>query len=121
MQKKCVLCKYYLRTTETITSYHTNSIFPTVDFVDFNTKCIVYLINDLIYKRSYTECTTDSAKTWFSNHKNYIEFGRKHFAENENWHNLDRSEFASFDKCLNKQIEIIIIEQDTFHCNRHFW
>ena len=122
-EKKCVLCKNYLRTTTTITSYHTNSVFPIVDNVDCNTKCIIYLINDLICKRSYTGCTTDSAKTRFANHKSHIKFGRnnclvsKHFADNENWHPLDRSTFANFDKCLNEQIEITIIENVKIPCN----
>ena len=58
----------------TITSYHTNSIFPIVDNVDCNTKCII--INDLVCERSYTGCTADSAKTRIANPKSYIKFGR---------------------------------------------
>ena len=115
--KGCAVCKYFLKATTTVTSFHTNSIFKIIDQIDCNTPGIVYLINDLLCRRSYTGTTTDTIKVRFPNHKSHIKFGRKnclvskHFTENSQWHPLDITTQSKFDNCLSEQLEIILIEK----------
>ena len=75
--KGCVLCKNYLKTCTTFSSYHTNSEFTLNENVDCNTTGVVYLINDVICKRSSVGCTTNSAKNRFGIHKSHIKNSHK--------------------------------------------
>ena len=115
--KGCILCKNYLRPCKSFSSYHTNREFPIIDDLDCNTTGVIYLINDHICKRSSVGCTTNSAKTRFGIHKSHIKSSlktcilSKHFTENVQWHELDRSSFANYDKCLKMQLDIIVIEK----------
>ena len=111
------MCKNYLRECTTFSSFHTSSEFLIQDKVDCNTPGVVYLINDIICKRSSVGCTTDSTNVRFRNHKSHIKYGRKtcivskHFAENQQWHKLDLSSQTNYDNVLKTQVEIIIIEK----------
>ena len=88
-----------------------------IDQIDCNTPGVVYLINDLFCRRSYTGTTTDAIKVRFPNHKSHIKYGRKnclvskHFTENCQWHPLDTTTQSKFDNCLSEQLEIILVEK----------
>ena len=116
-KKTCVLCKHYLKSTKYAYSFHTSSTYPIKEILDCNNQNIVYIINDKICRRSYTGCSSDSAKVRFANHKSHIKHGRKtcevstHFCTNQQLHTLDKTSFASYDKSLKCQLEIIIIER----------
>ena len=115
--KKCVLCKNYLKTTTTVTSFHTSTSYSISDIVDCDTKGIIYIINDLICNISYIGCTSDSAKIRFGNHKSHIKHGHKtceiskHFIENQQLHPIDKSSNANYDNSLKTQLELVIIEK----------
>ena len=115
--KGCNLCKNFLVSTKTFSSYHTNEIFSINETVDCNTDNVVYLINDKICKISNVGCTTNATNVRFRNHKSHIKHNRytceisKHFSENSAIHNLDKSNCKLYDNSLKEHIEIIIIEK----------
>ena len=97
------LCKNYLVSTETFTSYHTSQQFSVNANIDCSSKEVIYLINDKVCKLSNVGCTTDSLKTRFSNHKSHIKFKKrtcevsKHFSDCETLHDLDKSSNKAYD------------------------
>ena len=115
-KKLCVLCKNYLVKTDVAYSHHINRTFKINDKVDCDTANIVYIINDNICKVSSVGCTADSMKVRFRNHKSHIKHNKrmcevsKHFSDNQNIHNLDKSSTANYDMSLKQHIEVIIIE-----------
>ena len=70
-----------------------------------------------ICKVSSVGYTADNLKTSFTNHKIHIMFNKrfcefsKHFADNINFHHLDKSSQNKYDNCLKQQIEVINVEQ----------
>ena len=116
-KKKCDLCKNYLKSTKTVYSFHTNSVFTINQNLDCDCKNLIYVINDLICKISSVGCTADSMKVRFRNHKSHIKCGYRncevaaHFADNRVMHNLDLSSCKSYTTSLKGHIEVILIEQ----------
>ena len=116
-EKRCVLCKNYLMKTEYAYSYHTSKEFRIQQTINCNSENVIYIINDKICKVSSVGYTADNMKTRFTNHKSHIKYNKrfcevsKHFADNVNFHKLDKSSLSKYDNCLKQQIEVIIIEQ----------
>ena len=77
----------------------------------------MYVINDLIYKISSVDCTSESIKVRFRNHKGHIKHERRtcevssHFTDNRTHHILDRSSNKTYTDSLSNQLEVIIVEQ----------
>ena len=98
-------------------SYHTPYVFTINQNLDCDSKNVVYIINDIVCKRSSVGCTSDSMKVRFRNHKSHIKTQRRtcevstHFSDSESVHNLDKSSTKSYTDSLSKQLEVIIIEQ----------
>ena len=117
--KSCVLCRYYLKESRYFKSYHCNKTFPICHEIDCETENVIYMINDIICKRSYVGCTTTSTRLRFSNHKSHLKKLRRtcelsgHFSMNQFIHKLDRQPKTNkeFDLDLQKHLEIIIIEE----------
>ena len=119
--KGCVLCKYYLKETSTVTSFHTNREFRIESELDCQVEGVIYLINDLVCKISYIGCTTLTSHGRFANHKSHIKKWRctcevsKHFKNYEHKHELNRnSTNKNYDESLGKQIDYIIVEKVDF-------
>ena len=116
-KKKCDLCKNFLKTTKTVYSFHTNSVFTINQLLDCDSMNLIYIINDLICKISSVGCTADSMKVRFRNHKSHIKCGYRncevaaHFADNRVMHHLDTSSCKSYTTSLKGHIEVILIEQ----------
>ena len=115
--KKCDFCKNFLKQSKQAYSYHTPYVFTINQNLDCDSKNVVYIINDLVCKRSSVGCTSDSMKVCFRNHKSHIKTQRRtckvstHFFDSESVHNLDKSSTKSYTESLSKQLEVIIIEQ----------
>ena len=116
----CYLCRNYLISTETFTSYHTSQQFSVNKNIDCYSKDVIYLIYNKVCKLSNVGCTTDSLKTRFSNHKSHIKFKKrtcevsKHFSGCETLHDLDKSSNKAYDLSLETQIEIIAMKRLIF-------
>ena len=114
---KCNLCKYYLKQSKTVTSFHTNTVFKIKEYIDCDSENAVYLINDLVCQISSVGCTAISTKERFRNHKSHIKKMRAtcevstHFMDNKVVHPLDTSTYSNYDSSLSSQIEVIIIEK----------
>ena len=114
--KSCVLCRHFLKTTETFTSFHSNTIYNIKSNINCDTKNVIYLINDKVCNISYVGCTSDSAKVRFGNHKSHIKHRHStcevstHFINNQHIHSLDRSSDINYNQSLSEHLEIIIIE-----------
>ena len=95
--KKCDFCKNFLKQSKQAYSYHTPYVFTINQNLDCDSKNVVYIINDLVCKRSSVGCTSDSMKVRFRNHKSHIKTQRRtckvstHFFDSESVHNLDKS------------------------------
>ena len=125
--KKCFLCKYYLIETESFKSYHCDTEFKINKNLTCNSEGVIYLIQDMICRRSYTGSTIDNTKDRMSNYKNHFKIKHKgcemaqHFDEcGDDIHSLYSNVDAStrskafqnkYDEHLSKQIKIIIIDQ----------
>ena len=115
--KKCVLHEKYLKVTDEFTSYHTTDKFKVGDYLDCNSKAVIYLLNCKICKKSNVGYTTNSMKERFRTHKNHIKMDRnncaftKHFTNNKEIHPIDKSSHKSYDATLSKIIEVTIIEK----------
>ena len=87
------------------------------NYIDCDSKNVIYVINDLACKISSVGCTSDSMKVRFRNHKSHIKNKRRtcevscHYSDNETIHILDKASTKTFNDTLMKQIEVIIIEQ----------
>ena len=116
-KKLCNLCKNYLIKTVYSYSHQTNSRFKIKNYIDCDTKYVIYVFNDNICKISSVGYTADCMKVRFPNHKSHIKHNRrtceisKHFADNLMIHELDKSTNLNYDNSLKSQIEVIIIEK----------
>ena len=115
--KRCDICKNFIKQTDRVYSFHTNSVFNIKQKVNCESQNVVYIINDLLCKVSSVGCTSDSIKVRFRNHKSHIKHERRtcevssHFVDNRTIHVLDRSSTKAYTDTLSKQLEIIIVEQ----------
>ena len=124
----CFLCKYFLIDTDTFKSYECDTKFKIKDNLDCSTEGIIYLLLDLICKRSYTGSTIYAMNPRMSNYKNHIKTQHKdcemaqHFAAcGPDIHPFlgtdavagSRSKLNRHNENVNlsKQIKVIIIEK----------
>ena len=68
----CFLCKHFLINTETFKSYECDTKFTIKDHITCETEGVIYLLLDLVCKKSYVGSTIDSMKTRMSNYKNHL-------------------------------------------------
>ncbi len=115
--KLCKFCKLYLVESEKFTSYHTEQIFNIKYDLSCDSKWVIYLINDLICKRSYVGSTETKCKDRWANHKSHIRREEetceitKHFKIDHKNHGFSRkANLSQYDKTLTEHLEIFIID-----------
>ena len=120
----CKFCKLYLVESKQFTSYHTEQTFNTKYDLSCDSKWVIYLINDLICKRSYVGSSETKCKDRWANHKSHIRREvescelTKHFNNGRKNHAFSRTATLSqYDKTLTNQFEIIIIDQLSENAN----
>ncbi len=93
--KNCKMCRLFLIETKTFTSYHTDQIFKIKHTLSCESTWFIYLINDIICKKSYVGSSFDTAKSRWGNHKSHVRLNRatcgvtKHFKHDDR-HNFNR-------------------------------
>ena len=124
----CFLCKYFLIETDSFKSFECDTKFKIKDYLDCCTEGIIYLLLDLICKRSYTGSTIYSMTPRMSNYKNHIKTQHKdcemaqHFAVSGSdvhpFHGIggdvssrSKQNIDFENENLSKQIKVIIIEK----------
>ena len=68
----CAVCTYYLVETTEFTSYHTDKIFRCTYGLTCEDPYIIYLINDLVCKRSSVGRSENPIRPRWANHKSHI-------------------------------------------------
>ena len=96
-RKKCDLCDNFLIQTKIAKSYQCTQTFPINKLISCDSKGIIYIINDIICKKSYIGSTITDMRDRLSTYKNHIQTGHKgceialHFNENTSKHSLQQS------------------------------
>ena len=119
-EKVCKLCRDFLVSPSHITSFHTEKKFNFSHKLNCKSKFVIYLVNDIVCKRTYTGSTETGMTERWRNHKSHI---RKrvsscevstHFKQDLNSHPFNRdSPLNVFDSELKKHITVTIIDQVT--------
>ena len=116
--KLCKFCKLYLVETNKFTSYHTEQLFNIRYDLSCDSNWVIYLINDVVCKRSYVGSAETKCKDRWANHKSHIRSEletcelSKHFNIDRRHHNFNRKDnLKAFDKTLTEHLEITIIDQ----------
>ena len=117
----CKLCKDFLFCPPKIKSLNCDQEFQFKHRLDCKSPNVIYLIDDLICKRSSVGSTILGMSKRWSNHKSHIRKEVKsceianHFS---NLHNLDKTaNITKFDDELKKQVRVTIIDQVVFDDN----
>ena len=120
--KNCILCKKFLVETDNFKSYECPQTYQIKDSITCTDEGVIYLIRDLICKKSYIGSTMHSMRVRWANYKNHIKSGYSgcelatHFKETETKHPL---KFGSgkgrideiYNSCLIEQLDVTIIEK----------
>ena len=115
----CKVCDLYIKETHTAQSFHSDFVVNIQGKLTCGTIGVIYLINDLLCRRSSIGSTENNTKVRWSNHKSHIKMNRRtceisvHYNDSE-FHNITKDPLNVFDLELSKQIEIIIIEKVDF-------
>ena len=107
-KRRCVLCKNYLYKHDKAYSHQTdqkNTKYKIKDISNCNSRNVIYIINDNVFKISSLGYTAD-------NYETHLCEVSKHFSDNNLiLYTLDKSSQLKYDNSLKEQIEVIIIEK----------
>ena len=109
----CTLCTYYLVETEKFTSYHTDKEFHFTHELTCQTTYIIYLINDLICKRSSVGRSENTLRSRWANHKSHIKRNAATCRVAQHYNELDTAHMwreGLIDVTLPKEINVTIID-----------
>ena len=93
--EKCYMCRHYLFTSHTFTSFHTNQVFHHLTHITCANEGVIYIINCITCKVSYIGYNIGKMVLRLSNDKSHIKYSKKtceitkHFIEID--HKLDYS------------------------------
>ena len=79
--------KLFIKTDKAY-SHQTNNKYKIKDIIDYNSRNVIYIINDNACKISSVGYTAANMKTRFNNHKSHIKYNKllcevsKHFSDN---------------------------------------
>ena len=109
----CALCMYYLVEAEEFSSYHTDKTFKCTHKLTCDSPYIIYLINDLVCRRSSVGRSENSMRPRWANHKSHIKRNAstcrvaRHFNEEGTNHKWKE---GLIDETLPKEITVMIID-----------
>ena len=119
-KKMCKICKNFLHSPNHITSFHTDQQFSFRHSLSCEADYVIYLVDDLICKRSYVGSTTTSMAIRWRNHQSHIRNGvsscevAKHFKLDHKNHSFERKgDLNVFVENLKQDIRLTIIDKLT--------
>ena len=131
----CVLCNHLLVETSTFSGFHTDKKYGIKEELMCTTEGVIYLLNDLICRKSYVGSTIGNMRTRAANYRNHIKTQHKgceiatHFSQLPDAHSLPaltaqgssmitkKEQQELFNNNLSEQIEFILIDRVAFPDN----
>ena len=124
----CILCKHLLVETSTFSGFHTSKKYKIKQELTCTTEGVIYLLNDLVCKKSYVGSTITNMRTRTAKYRNHIRTQHNgceiatHFAQLGDSHPLPtpsekakKSVFQEiYNSKLSEQIEFVVIDHVAF-------
>ena len=116
---RCHVCEFYLVEGNTFSSYQCPQTFNISKKLSCNTQGVIYLIQDIICKRSSVGSTINDFASRWSNHKSHIKnnFRKCEVAVHMNDtpdHTWDSSSISMYNESLSQVLKVKIIDKVDF-------
>ena len=111
---KCLLCKFYLVNEENFINYETKNKVYISKSITCTTKGIIYLVRDVICKRSYVGSTIDTMRIRWANYKNHIKKNYKSCEVAKHVHSdlaVHPIDLNCYDETLSRQFNVILLDR----------
>ena len=112
--RKCLLCKFYLINDTQFVNYETRNKVYITKSITCTTKGVIYLVRDLVCKRSYVGSTIDTMRIRWANYKNHIKTNyqscevAKHVHSDLAVHPID---LDKYDEKLSAQFNVFLLDK----------